>query len=130
MRQYEYPRTHRLLRPGDFRLVFNNAAFKAQHAALLLLAKPNTCGHPRLGFVIAKRNVKLATARNCLKRVMREQFRLQQGSLPGVDLVIVARRPLADLDNVSLAGIFIRLLQKIRQQYDRKNPSKQIENPA
>lgn len=46
----------------------------------------------RLGLVVAKRNVKLAVARNKLKRLIRESFRRQQVQLNGLDVVVVVKK--------------------------------------
>lgn len=46
----------------------------------------------RLGIVVAKRNVKLAVARNRIKRLVRETFRQQQQRLDGLDIVVVVKK--------------------------------------
>lgn len=51
----------------------------------------NVSGRPRLGLSIAARTVGNAVARNRLRRVIRESFRLCQLDLPAVDIVIGAR---------------------------------------
>lgn len=51
----------------------------------------NPTGSPRLGLSIAARTVGNAVARNRLRRVIRESFRLRQLELPAVDIVIGAR---------------------------------------
>jgi ribonuclease P protein component len=51
----------------------------------------NPTGIPRLGLSIAARTVGNAVARNRLRRVIRESFRLRQLELPAVDIVIGAR---------------------------------------
>jgi len=51
----------------------------------------NVSGQPRLGLSIAARTVGNAVARNRLRRVIRESFRLCQLDLPAVDIVIGAR---------------------------------------
>lgn len=48
---------------------------------------PNSQGHPRLGLAVPRRVIRLASGRNRLKRLMREQFRLNQGGLPSLDIV-------------------------------------------
>ena len=47
--------------------------------------------HPRLGIIIAKKNVKLAVERNRLKRQLRETFRKQRQVLPSLDIVLLAK---------------------------------------
>lgn len=56
-----------------------------------------TGGKPwaRLGIVVAKKNVRLAVARNRLKRIVRETFRQQQECLQGLDIVVVIKKDFA-----------------------------------
>lgn len=65
----------------------------------MALARWNTLGHPRLGLVVSKKNVKLAVDRNRFKRLVRESVRLRQDQLPAVDIVVLARRGVQDMDN-------------------------------
>jgi ribonuclease P protein component len=46
--------------------------------------------HPRLGLAIATRVFGSAVARNRIKRLARESFRLNQQSLPAVDVPVTA----------------------------------------
>lgn len=65
---------------------------RKRHAGpLVIYAKPNGLGHPRLGLSVSKR-VGKATTRNRIRRRLREAFRLMQHDLPaGYDLVINVR---------------------------------------
>jgi len=65
----------------------------------MALATPNELGHPRLGLIVSKKNVRRAVDRNRFKRLVRESVRLQQGDLPAVDIVVLARRGVQELDN-------------------------------
>jgi ribonuclease P protein component len=56
--------------------------------ALHVLVKPNGLGYPRLGMIVPKRAVALATRRNRLKRLIREWFRLNQARLSGRDWLV------------------------------------------
>jgi len=47
--------------------------------------------HPRLGLAIATRTFGSAVARNRIKRLARESFRLNQHALPAVDVTVSAR---------------------------------------
>jgi ribonuclease P protein component len=47
--------------------------------------------HPRLGLAIATRTFGSAVARNRIKRIARESFRLNQHTLPAVDVMVSAR---------------------------------------
>ena len=100
--QHGFPPRLRLLTAGDYRQVFDHAAFKVHGKGLMALACPNGLGHPRLGLVFSKRNVRRAVDRNRLKRLARESVRLQQHRLPAVDIVLLARRGAHELDNATL----------------------------
>ena len=55
--------------------------------------------YPRLGMVINKRNCKLAVDLNRIKRIIREQFRLHQHQLSGIDLVVALQSLLDKLSD-------------------------------
>lgn len=90
MKDFGYPRQLRLLKPGDFRYVFENTRYKVYCPGFLLLAAPSTQTSTRLGFVIGKKNIKLAVDRNKIKRKFRESFRLNQHQLPSIDIIVLA----------------------------------------
>jgi ribonuclease P protein component len=48
-------------------------------------------GHARIGLAIAARTVGNAVARNRLRRLIRESFRMAQHRLPPVDIIVGAR---------------------------------------
>lgn len=64
---------------------------KKLHAgAYLVLALPNDFGSPRLGVTVSTR-VGKAIVRNRVKRWVREAFRAVAGTLPALDVVVIAR---------------------------------------
>lgn len=101
-----FPRQARLLKPAQFKSVFDNPPLRFSAGEIVLLARPGNATGSRLGVVAPKRACRLATGRNRFKRQARESFRLRQALLPGLDIVILARNGVADLDN---AGIRQRL---------------------
>ncbi|MDI5935044.1 ribonuclease P protein component [Halomonas sp. M4R5S39] len=119
MSRQDFPRRLRLLTAGDYRRVFDTAAYKVHGKGLMALASPNDLGHPRLGLVFSKKNVRRAVDRNRLKRLARESIRLQQQRLPSVDIVILARRGVHELDNDSLHrqlhGMWKRLTRDVQK---------------
>lgn len=119
MSGHGFPPRLRLLTAGDYRYVFDHAAFKVHGKGLLALARPNERGHVRLGLVFSKRNVRRAVDRNRLKRLVRESIRLQQHQLPAVDIVVLARRGAHELDNATLHrqlyGMWRRLERDVRK---------------
>ncbi|HSH47054.1 MAG TPA: ribonuclease P protein component [Halomonas sp.] len=111
-----YPRRLRLLTAGDYRRVFDTATCKVHGKGLMALASPNALGHPRLGLIFSKKNVRRAVDRNRLKRIARESIRLRQHQLPSADIVLLARRGLDKLDNETVH----RQLQGMWRRLDRE----------
>jgi len=109
----DFGREKRLLTPRQFKAVFDSPSGKVPGRHVLLLARENDLPHPRLGLVIGKKSVKLSVERNRIKRQIRETFRHHQLELAGWDIVIVARKGLADLDNPELARQFAKLWKRL-----------------
>jgi ribonuclease P protein component len=96
-----FPREHRLNKPADFQRVFAQA-FKSQDACLTVLARAGEAERARLGLAVSKKNVRKAVARNRVKRLVRESFRLRQASLGGLDIVVLARPEAGRADRKTL----------------------------
>lgn len=108
-----FPKARRLLKASDYSRVFDKAEAKASHKYLLLLARPRSEPGHRLGLVIAKKNVRLAVQRNRIKRVAREFFRTLPDSEPALDVVLLTRRGIDQLDNAELSSILLQQWQKL-----------------
>ena len=102
MTEFRYPRRLRLLTGKDFQYVFDDAQLKVPDQTILILARPNNLGHSRLGFVISKKNVRQAVKRNRVRRIIRESFRLNQHNLPAVDMIILPRKGIDELNKQQL----------------------------
>lgn len=112
---YSFQRELRLLSARDYSRVFDKA-FKVHNKAFTLLARKNDLNHPRLGLVIAKKNLKFAHQRNRVKRVLRESFRLQQSELASYDLVVLTRRDIAVLSKTDI----IRLRDDLFARFSKR----------
>ncbi len=77
----------RLVAKADFDRVFADNQ-RARTDYLIVMARPNAVGHPRLGMVIAKRLLARAVDRNRVKRCVRESFRQVLPQLPACDFVV------------------------------------------
>lgn len=104
-----------MLTPEDFQPVFKNAV-PAVSPHITLLARKNNLEHPRLGMAIPKKHIKRAVGRNRIRRVVREQFRHQQHNLPAIDIVVIAKKGVADLSNEELDNVLDKLWRKLIQR--------------
>ncbi|MDM3870780.1 ribonuclease P protein component [Porticoccus sp. W117] len=112
----DFSRAKRLLNGPQFQRVFDGAECKVGHSHLLLLAAPNSLDHPRLGLVIAKKNVRHAVDRNKVKRVARECFRHSQLALGPLDIIVLARRGIGELDNSQLHKLFENAFKRLSRK--------------
>lgn len=96
-----FPKRLRLLKAADFSRI-KGTQLKASSKHLLVLAKHSDLPYPRLGLAVAKRHVKLAVARNRIKRVARESFRHNISLLPNIDMLLLVRSGVTELNNEEL----------------------------
>lgn len=101
MPTYTFSKSARLLKAPLFQDVFEKNTLRVSSKEILILARPNKL-RPRLGLVVGKKNISLAVNRNRFKRCARESFRLQQHSLPSLDIIVLARRGAGDLTTKKL----------------------------
>ena len=70
-------------------------------------------GPPRLGILVTRRHAALATERNRIKRCIREAFRLEQGRLGSVDVLV---RPPYGIRGSA------QMLERLRELFTRLEP--------
>lgn len=101
-----------LKRKKDFDNLFNKGRSTASHY-LVLYWNPNTKGKNRYGFSISKRIGK-AVVRNKLKRRLKEIIRknIDSCKVTGYDILIIARRPVNNLDYNGLKKNLLSLFKK------------------
>lgn len=104
----------RLTRGVEFQRVFQQGKrLHAQGLSIRVVQSP--CGFPRLGMAIAKKVLRRAHDRNRIRRVVRESFRHFQHELPAVDIVVLCRLEVREMDNNhlfrQLNGLWLRLQQ-------------------
>src|ERR1700761_4680627 len=80
----------RLHQPAEF-LAVRERGRKFADVFFSVSVLSNGAEHPRLGLSIATRVFGSAVERNRIKRLTRESFRLNQHSLPPVDVTVAAR---------------------------------------
>ena len=71
-----------------------------------VLCRENQLGRPRLGLAISKKNCRRATARNRIKRIVRESFRRHSAELEGLDIVVMNK---PDATNAANRDLFTSL---------------------
>jgi len=96
-----FPRHLRLLKAEQYEYVFDKPQVSADRF-FTILTRPNEIIHARLGLAISKRRIGKAVARNRIKRLVRESFRLHRNQLPAADIVVMARNTAATADRKEL----------------------------
>ena len=111
---------HKLLNSADFSQVFEKTDFKVSTSSSLILAKLTTNSYPRLGLVVSKKNVGCTVARNRIKRLCRETFRLRSSSLPKMDIVVLAKSGISRLENRQIIEMFNNLFDQLQAKADAR----------
>lgn len=93
----------RLLKSAEFNYVFDRSV-RSSDRYFTVLARPNNLHQSRLGMAFTKKRVKLAVARNRLKRISRESFRLMHAGPKdaALDYVVLAGPDCKDASNQQL----------------------------
>lgn len=108
------PKNARLLKAADYNHVFDKPV-RSSDRYFTVLARPNKLLHARLGMAFSKKRVKLAVARNRMKRISRESFRLTEEKY-NADFVVLAGAECAKATNQQL----FHSLQQHWQQLNKK----------
>lgn len=103
-----FTKASRLTQSGEFNAVFNAPERKSSDRYFTILGR-SISGQvsPRLGLVVAKRQIAHAHERNRVKRLIRESFRLYPHAL-AQDMVVIVRHAAQHADNAEL----LRALQR------------------
>ena len=76
---------------------------------------------PRLGLAISKKHCRKATARNRIKRVIRESFRQHQAELAGLDIVVMNQPAAAMAASDAMSESLTRHWQRCRAAKRQNN---------
>lgn len=110
---YEFKRDQRLLTPKDFRKVFDGKTIRAACPEIVFIALPTTLPKSRIGFILAKKNIKHAVKRNLLRRICREHFRKFSHLYEHKDIIVLARKGAGNLDRKTINNIVKKMLAKL-----------------
>jgi len=95
-RRFTFSKAHRILRPADFRRVYNGGFRVSGTCFAAFCLKDTEAGGPRIGFT-ATRALGKAASRNRMKRRVRECLRRNMWRIPPYWWVVVnLRRPALD----------------------------------
>jgi ribonuclease P protein component len=104
--------TQRLRHKPQFDLLYREGR-RQSDALFVVVSRPNTLSHARLGLSISAKAVGNAVSRNRVKRVVRESFRLNLHRLPSIDVVVNARVPARTAPNAQLTRSLEQLWDKL-----------------
>jgi ribonuclease P protein component len=94
-------------------------------------ARPNGAAAARLGIVVSKRIMPQAVARNYCKRLTREVFRAERGTLAGVDLVVRPRSAVMPASSAVARAEVRDLLRRAQRECHRRSAAEQVrEDPS
>lgn len=103
MSDYGFSPDRRLRCSRDFQQVFEHTLLKVHQPHFLILAtRASAPQHSRLGLVVAKKKLRRAHERNRVKRLSRESFRLNRQQLLGLDIVVLPKHGIDQIDNAQL----------------------------
>jgi ribonuclease P protein component len=108
-----FPRQARLTRARDFEQVLRKPDFRLSAGPLRLNVVFNRMHTARLGLIVGRKSVSRATARNRIKRVIRDRFRRVRSELASVDVVVRVVAPVTRTDlHRHLDHLLTELMQK------------------
>lgn len=101
----------RIKKRAEFSHIYRKKQSKANHY-LVIYVKKNSLDHARFGFSLSKKVVGKAHVRNLYKRRLSEIVRLHWEGFQAVDVVVVARKAIVDLDYHQLKKEFLKLAER------------------
>jgi ribonuclease P protein component len=110
--RYSFPSCRRINQREVFNLAFKNKSLINKWFAVYALK--NDCGFARLGMAIRKKNIPTATARNFIKRLIRECFRQSFPPKQALDVVVYARSQIKPENSAEGRQALIQLLKVIQ----------------
>ncbi len=117
---FSFTRARRLEGPDAFAAVFAYQC-RVNGKWFQVYAKPNDVSDARLGVVVSKRTMPRAVDRNYCKRLVREVFRAERGTLSGIDFVVWPRIAVTRDAFVGARAEARDLLRRVRAQCEARS---------
>lgn len=103
---------YRLKKSASFQSVYAAKNSSANHYLVIYLLKRDDDHPTRFGFSLS-RKIGKANVRNLYKRRLSEITRLNLQQIShGYDVVIIARKPIVELDYWALQDVYLKLLER------------------
>ncbi len=120
----DFGRERRLLKAVEFQCVFDSCIQKVGSEHFLLLVTQGSCDYARLGLIVPKKKLKRAVDRNRIKRISREVFRHHQWQLHNLDIIIMARSGLQNMESKDVADEIQQSIKRLLKRLD--TPKKRL----
>ncbi|MCL1623979.1 ribonuclease P protein component [Moraxella sp. Tifton1] len=114
-----FDRNKRLLKPADFKKVFDAPIKKIHSEHCLMFVGRGSENTPRIGLAITKKKLKHAVMRNQVKRITKEIFRLNQHEMECVDLVLIVKKNYTKDHDISPE--INRIFEIVKSKYPNKS---------
>lgn len=114
---YAFPKAKRLLKKEEYEWVFKQTkkTKKIEMDVFFVLAAANDKETARLGFALSKKVLPKACMRNRVKRLFREEFRINSSMLKPVDIIVLGKSNLKSVTNSEIRNNLSLLWRKINQ---------------
>jgi ribonuclease P protein component len=114
---HAFPKAKRLLTKEEYERVFKQPkkTKKIEMDVFFVLAAPNDKDTARLGFALSKKVLPKACMRNRVKRLFREDFRVNALALKPVDIIVLGKPGLKNSTNMEIRNNLSLLWRKINQ---------------
>ncbi|MGK2896977.1 MAG: ribonuclease P protein component [Candidatus Makana argininalis] len=115
MNKFNFKKKFRLIKFKHFAFVFNKP--KVYNTIYIkILSKSNKLNYPRIGFLISKKQIKMSYKRNRIKRLIRENFRINKNYLPYIDIILIIKKKISIFKNNDIN----KLINKIWINFNKK----------